>query len=58
MAWLPIVVGIIIGYMIYQKKRLVAGSDSYANESYQFAEESGHYTYRTYDVKNNPPQIQ
>ena len=40
MAWLPIVVGIIIGYMIYQKKRLVAGSDSYANESYQFAEET------------------
>ena len=36
MAWLPIVVGIIIGYMIYQKRRLAAESDSYANESYQF----------------------
>ena len=56
MAWLPIVVGIIIGYMIYQKKRLVAGSDSYANESYQFAEETGHYTYRTHDVQNTHPQ--
>ena len=39
MAWLPIVVGIIIGYMIYQKRRLAAESDSYANESYQFAED-------------------
>ena len=56
MAWLPIVVGIIIGYMIYQKRRLAAESDSYANESYQFAEESDHNTYRTYDVQNNQLQ--
>ena len=53
MAWLPIVVGIIIGYMIYQKRCLTAESDSYANDSNQFAEESGHNTYRTYDVQNN-----
>ena len=57
MAWLPIVVGIVIGYLIFQRKRQNDQTDSY-EEAYSADREQescNHYTSRS--MADDQPQI-
>ena len=56
MAWLPIVVGIIIGYLYYQKKRQNDQADSYEEAYSANTEQDNYRTYSSRSVVNGQPR--
>ena len=57
MAWLPIIVGIVIGYLIFQKKRQNDQTDSY-EEAYSADREQKSYShYTSRGMADDQPQI-